>query len=744
MNTTTAPAPNVISTTYPVGGMTCAACATSVESMLQAQPGVVSASVSYANRSVALQYEAGKTNFNRLQQAIKQIGYELLANAETAAEREQQHYQQLKVRTVWALLLSLPVISIGMFFHHGFPASNWLMLGLTAPVVFWCGRDFFTSGFQKALHGSANMDTLVALSTGVAFLFSAFNTIYPEFFRSRGLMPQVYFESAAAIITFILIGKLLEERARKGTSAALKKLIGLQPKTVKVLQADATEVEIPIEQVQTGDLIRIRPGEKIPVDGVVSRGESYVDESMLSGEPLALHKTVNDPVFTGTLNQKGGLEITALKTGSETMLAQIIETVQKAQASKPPVQKLADQISAVFVPVVLVLAAISFVAWYASGIPNNVTFGLQAFITVLIIACPCALGLATPTAIMVAVGKGAENGILIKDARSLETAHKVNAVVLDKTGTLTKGQPEAEAFIWLQPGIDQQEVKSAVLAIEQQSEHPLAAAIIRKLIAEKARAVATQQFGSITGKGVEALINGRHYRIGNQALLIEYGIPIPERVQQLAAGQTEQAKTLIYVSRDQEIIALIPVTDPIKETSAQAVRVMEQMGLQVHLLTGDNHQTAQAIARQAGISRIAAGVLPTGKAAYVQELQQQGLTVAMVGDGINDSPALALADLGIAMGQGTDIAMEAADLTLMQSDLRYITKAIRLSRATVATIRQNLFWAFIYNLIGIPIAAGVLYPLNGYLLNPMLAGAAMALSSVSVVTNSLRLRTQRI
>lgn len=737
---TTAIAPETISTTYPVGGMTCAACAVSVESMLQAQPGVLSASVSYANRSVAVRLDPNQTNFKQLQKAVKQIGYELIANPETADTQEKEHYRQLKIRTIWAGILSLPVITIGMFFHHGFPGSNWLMLAFTAPVVFWFGRNFFVSSFKKALHGTANMDTLVAISTGVAFLFSAFNTIYPQFFLDRGLTPQVYYESAAAIIAFILLGKLLEERARKGTSAALKKLIGLQPKKVKILKPDLTEIEVPIEEVQPGDRIRIRPGEKIPVDGVVKTGESFVDESMLTGEPLALHKKVNDRVFTGTLNQKGGLEIIADRTGSETMLAQIIQTVQNAQSSKPPVQKLADKISAVFVPVVLLIALLSFLGWYFLATENNITLGLQAFITVLIIACPCALGLATPTAIMVAVGKGAENGILVKDAQSLEIAHKVNAIVLDKTGTLTKGQPEAEAFIWLTKNINQDEVKQAVLAIEQQSEHPLAEAIVRKLSTERTLSAVIEAFRSYTGKGVQALVNGQQYSIGNLPLLTDFGIPTPETMLQLASAQTTLAKTLIYVAKEQQVVALIPVTDPIKDTSALAVKDLQQAGLDVYLVTGDNQPTAEAIAHQAGIKNVAAEVLPTGKADFIVKLQQKGLTVAMVGDGINDSPALAQADLGIAMGKGTDIAIEAAGLTLMQSDLRYISKAIQLSRNTVATIRQNLFWAFIYNLIGIPVAAGVLYPVNGYLLSPMLAGAAMALSSVSVVTNSLRLR----
>ncbi|QNF33534.1 copper-translocating P-type ATPase [Adhaeribacter swui] len=743
MNATATLAPDAITATYPVDGMTCAACAASVESMLQAQPGVVSAAVSYANRSVAVSIEPGKTNFTQLQKAVRQIGYDLLANPETAEELEKQHYARLKKRTWGAFICALPVIVISMFFHEGFPGSNWLLLALTTPVVMWFGRDFFVSGFKKARHGTANMDTLVALSTGVAFVFSAFNTIYPQFMRQQGLEPQVYFESAAAVIAFILLGKLLEERARRGTSAALKKLIGLQPKKVKILQADLTEIEIPIEEVQAGDRIRIRPGEKIPVDGVVKEGESFVDESMLTGEPLALPKKANDRVFTGTLNQKGSLEIVAQKTGSETMLAQIIQTVQKAQASKPPVQKLADQISAVFVPVVLVLALLSFGIWYFFGPNNSLTFALQAFVTVLIIACPCALGLATPTAIMVAVGKGAENGVLVKDAQSLETAHQVNAVVLDKTGTLTKGKPEAEAFIWLVRA-NQVEIKEAVLAIESRSEHPLAEAITRKLNQEEVEKVELTQFTSITGQGVQAKVKDHLFRIGNRAFLLDSGVIISAEAAQIAEKQTKLAKTLVYVAADQELVALIPVTDPIKETSAQAVQELQHLGLQVYLLTGDNAQTAEAIARQTNISNVAAGILPTGKADYVKQLQQKNLVVAMVGDGINDSPALAQADLGIAMGHGTDVAMETAGLTLMQSDLRYIAKSIKLSRATVRTIRQNLFWAFIYNLIGIPIAAGVLYPVNGYLLNPMLAGAAMALSSVSVVANSLRLRQKTL
>ena len=734
----------IVRDTFPVNGMTCASCAVSVESMLKAQPGVAEANASYANRSVEIQYQPEVIAFKNLQKAVNQIGYELLPNTETTAEEleqaEKQHYNTLKKRTLAAFLLTLPVVVIGMFFHHGFPGSNLIMMVLTAVVIFWLGRDFFVNGFKKARHLSANMDTLVALSTGVAFLFSAFNTLYPQYFASRGLTPQVYFESAAAIIAFILTGKLMEERARTGTSAALKKLIGLQPKTVRVIRPDQGETEIPISQVQPQDRIVIRPGEKIPVDGVVHRGESFVDESMISGEPLAVGKKPGDAVFAGTLNQKGSFELAAQKTGSDTLLAQIIKTVQQAQASKPPVQKLVDKIAGIFVPAVILIALLSFAVWYFSGIENNQTYALQALITVLIIACPCALGLATPTAIMVGVGKGAENGILIKDAQSLETAHKVTAIVLDKTGTLTKGKPEAEELIWADNVPDKAEIAQAILAIETQSEHPLADAITRKLRSETISSVSTDAFTSITGQGVKATVERLTYYLGNQKLMAGAQLTFPDTLRTLAQEQAALAKTVIYIGREKQVVGILPVTDPVKETSAEAVRNLQQMGLHVHLLTGDTMQTAQAIAKSVNITEVAAEVLPTEKAAYIQKLQAQGNIVAMVGDGINDSPALAQADIGLAMGKGTDIAMESADMTLMQSDLRHIVTAMRLSRATVRVIKQNLFWAFIYNLIGIPVAAGVLYPFFGFLLNPMLAGAAMALSSVSVVTNSLRLR----
>ncbi|MDX5442179.1 MAG: heavy metal translocating P-type ATPase [Hymenobacteraceae bacterium] len=734
--------------TFAIGGMTCASCAVSVESMLKTVPGVQDASASYANQSATVTYDPEQVQVKELQKAVKQVGYELIVEedptGEAAREREEASYKELRKRTIMAFVLAIPVIIIGMFFHGGFPGSDWISMLLTAPVLFWFGREFFKNAVKQARHFSANMDTLVALSTGVAFAYSAFNTIYPEFMLERGFHPAVYYESAAAIVAFILTGKMLEERAKANTSTALKKLIGLQPKTVRILLPDNTEQEVKIEDVLPGARILIRPGEKIPVDGKVLTGESFVDESMISGEPVAVTKKEGDTVFAGTINQKGSFELSAEKTGSATMLAQIIKMVQQAQASKPPVQKLVDRIAGIFVPVVIVIALISFVIWYFSGVDENMTFALQALITVLIIACPCALGLATPTAIMVGVGKGAENGILIRDAQSLEKAYKANAVVLDKTGTITEGKPVAEEIIWQQPGLPVEQLQKVIYSMERQSEHPLAEAIITKLKTAGATSVSITDFDSITGRGVKANLDGKTYYIGSRHLLTESGITVTEAQLQEAKALAEKAKTVIYFADEQQLLALITVSDPIKETSAEAVKTLQEMGLEVHLLTGDNWQTAKAVAAQAGIEHVQAEVMPQDKAAYVKQLQQLGKTVAMAGDGINDSPALAQADIGIAMGRGTDIAIESADLTLMQSDLRHMAGAIKLSAATIRTIKQNLFWAFIYNLIGIPIAAGLLYPFFGFLLSPMIAGAAMALSSVSVVTNSLRLKSVKL
>jgi Cu2+-exporting ATPase len=744
--TVNTPTRQTLKKSLPVTGMTCAGCAASVESMLKSHPGVVEVNVNFANNSALVEYTPD-TPLPELQKLLRSVGYDLII-AETEASQEQleaqkeQAYQTLKRKTIWAGLLSLPVVVIGMFLHH-LPSASWLMLAFTTPVVFWFGRGFFVNAFKQARHLQANMDTLVALSTGIAFAFSTFNTFYPQFWLSRGLEPHVYYEAAAVIIAFILLGKFLEERAKSRTSSAIKNLMGLQPKSVKVLR-DGVEQEIPIEQVEVDDVLVIRPGEKIPIDGRVLAGSSFIDESMISGEPVAVEKKTGDRVFTGTINQKGSLQVAAEKVGSETLLAQIIRLVQEAQGSKAPVQKLTDKVAGIFVPVVIGIALLSFAVWLVLGGDDALTHGLLALITVLIIACPCALGLATPTAIMVGVGRGAENGILIKDAQSLETAHKLNAIVLDKTGTITKGQPEVAELIWAAPPAERAELAAVMLAIESQSEHPLAEAVSRHLQAEGAGATSLSSFESVTGLGVTATRAGTSYVLGNQRLLEQHGVQIGEGLQAKAARLKEEARTVIYFAKEKELKALVAISDTIKESSAQAIRDLQRMGIEVYMLTGDNAQTAAAVARQVGIQEYRAEVMPSDKADFVQELQRQGKVVGMVGDGINDSQALAQADVGIAMAKGTDIAMDVAKVTLMHSDLNHIPRAIRLSRATVRTVRQNLFWAFIYNLIGIPIAAGALYPVWGFLLDPMLAGAAMALSSVSVVTNSLRLKQAKV
>jgi len=596
------------------------------------------------------------------------------------------------------------------------------------------------NAFKQAKYGKANMDTLVALSTGIAYAFSVFNTLYPQFWHSRGLHAHVYFEASAVVIAFILLGKLLEERAKASTSSAIKKLMGLQPKTVTVVHANNHTMEIPVGQVKVDDTILVRPGEKIPVDGVVTQGNSFVDESMISGEPMPVEKTTGEKVFAGTINQKGGFQFRAEKVGGETLLAHIIKMVQEAQGSKAPVQKLVDKIAGIFVPVVIGIAILSFIAWQLLGGDNALTQGLRALVTVLVIACPCALGLATPTAIMVGVGKGAENNILIKDAESLEQGYKVNAVVLDKTGTITEGKPAVTDIVWNNDAENNLLNRSIIYVLEKQSEHPLAEAVADHFEKDATSNIKLQNFESITGQGVKASYDNQTWFIGNKRLMEENKIQTNNHLAAKASQLQEDAKTVVYFSDDKNVHAVIAIADKIKETSVSAVKKLLQRGIEVYMLTGDNQHAAEAIARKVGITSYKAEVLPSQKAAFVKELQQQGKVVAMVGDGINDSHALAQADVSIAMGKGSDIAMDVAKITLITSDLNSIPKALKLSQRTVKAIRQNLFWAFIYNLIGIPIAAGILFPFNGFLLNPMIAGAAMALSSVSVVSNSLRLK----
>ncbi len=725
--------------TIPVLQMTCASCAVSVESMIKAQPGVVHAAVNYAAATLSVEYLPNLTGPEALRAAAQSIGYDLLLDdssrqAETLENIHQKNYRQLVIRTLGAGILSLPVVIIGMFFMD-MPFANEIMWVLATPVVLWFGKSFFVNAWKQARHRSANMDTLVALSTGVAYLFSVFNTVYPQFWHARGLHGHVYFEAASVVIAFILLGKLLEERAKGNTSFAIKKLMGLQPKTVTIVHEGGHSMEIPIERVNPGDNLLVKPGEKIAVDGQVISGSSYVDESMLTGEPVAVLKNEGTKVFAGTINQKGSFQYRADKVGAETLLAQIIRTVQDAQGSKAPVQKLVDTIAGIFVPVVILIAIISFAAWYFLGGDNGFTQGLLALVTVLVIACPCALGLATPTAIMVGVGKGAERGILIKDAESLELARKVNVVVLDKTGTITEGKPVVTHLTWLN-GTDNE--KSALFSLEKQSEHPLAEAMVTFLTGASLLPVA--EFVSITGKGVKGLVAGKTYYAGSISLMDENNISIDNTLATDAATWAAESRTVVWFADSTKALAVAAIADRVKQTSVEAVRQLQQAGIEVHMLTGDSASTAKLIAQAVGISHYQAEVLPEGKAAYVRQLQASGKTVAMVGDGINDSTALAQADVSVAMGKGSDIAMDVAKMTIISSDLTKLPDAIRLSRQTVATIRQNLFWAFIYNIIGIPLAAGVLYPFTGFLLNPMIAGAAMALSSVSVVSNSLRLK----
>ena len=731
-----------VKATFPVLGMTCASCANSAQSIVKSEPGVVDASVNFATGNLAVEYLPNMTDARKLQKAVQSIGYDLLVEDETKRQEtleaiHEKKFKKLKTKTIWAIILSLPVVVIGMFFMN-MPYADPIMWALSTPVVLWLGRDFFINAWKQAKHRSANMDTLVALSTGIAYLFSVFNMLFAGFWQQRGLEAHVYFEAASVIIAFILLGKLLEEKAKGNTSSAIKKLMGLQPKTVIVVQADGTEKQTAIEAVQKGDIIFVKPGEKIAVDGMVTSGSSYVDESMLSGEPVPVLKKENEKVFAGTINQKGSFQFEAVKVGKETMLAQIIKMVQAAQGSKAPVQKLVDKIAGIFVPVVIGIAILTFILWIILGGDNGVVHGLLAAVTVLVIACPCALGLATPTAIMVGVGKGAEKGILIKDAESLELAKKVNAIILDKTGTITEGRPQVTGMKWLN---DNDAAKDILLSIEKQSGHPLAEAVVKHF--GDLSPTAITDFESLTGRGASARAGTMIYYAGNRRLLDEKGIRIDASFLEKAAAWSLASKTVIWFADEQQALGVFAIADQIKHTSQQAIQTLKQAGIEVYMLTGDNEATAAAIARQTGINAYKAEVLPEQKAAFVKQLQAQGNTVAMVGDGINDSTALAQADVSIAMGKGSDIAMDVAKMTIISSDLNKIPEAIQLSRQTVATIRQNLFWAFIYNVIGIPVAAGILYPVNGFLLNPMIAGAAMALSSVSVVTNSLRLKWKR-
>ncbi|MBQ2980113.1 MAG: cadmium-translocating P-type ATPase [Bacteroidaceae bacterium] len=731
---------DIVTATFPVLNMACAACSAAVEQTLQKQKGVAEATVNLAAAQARVVYDARVTSPRKLAKAVKSAGFVLVEpsdnNADVVAGYHRDKARRWRVRMVGSLLFFLPLMVLSMYMPN-IPYLHYILWALATPVLFGFGIDFFKGAWQQACHGRANMDTLVAVSTSVAYIFSVFNTLFPEYWLQRGLEPHVYFEASAGIIAFVSIGKMLEERAKDNTTAAISKLMGLQPNEVVRVAPSGDMETIAIASVVVGDCLVARPGERIAVDGVVDRGMSYVDESMLTGEPMPISKQSGDTLYAGTLNGKGVLYYVARKTGDATLLSQIIRVVQDAQGSKAPVQRLVDKVASVFVPVVMSIAIIAFVVWLLVGGEGAFSHALMAFVTVLVIACPCALGLATPTAITVGIGKAAQQGILIKNADALESACRVTAIVLDKTGTITEGRPAVVHSRW----DDETVAKRVLYAVEKHSEHPLAQAIVAHLHIDEVCAVT--DFESLPGRGVKASVDTVRYFIGNRRLLEELGIAIPDDWQEEACRWEKEANSVVWLASTERVMAVLAISDPLKATSQQAVAHLHAEGLKVYMLTGDNASTAHAVAHNVGIEYVEAGVLPEQKAGFVKSLQEQGEVVAMIGDGINDSAALAQADVSIAMGQGSDIAMDVAGMTIISSDLTHIAQAIHISRQTVTTIRQNLFWAFIYNIVGIPIAAGVLYPVCGFLLNPMIASAAMALSSVSVVSNSLRLKWKK-
>ena len=733
---------NIRTETYAVDGMSCASCAMIVEDTLKKMNGVTSVHVNFATQQGTISFDSVTTSKELLQKAVQASGYDLIIASEkslqdTSDDLQKAHIQKLKFQTIAALALAFPVALIGMFFMD-MPYGNYIMLVLTTPVLTVIGFHFYKNAWKQLLHARANMDTLIAVSTGVAFIFSIFNTFYPQFWYNKGMHPHVYYESAAIIVAFVCLGKWMEEKAKSGTSAAIKKLIGLQVKTVRIITVSGDEKEIASSAICIDDIVVVKPGEKIAVDGIVTNGTSYIDESSITGEPVPAFKQQESIVFAGTINQQGVLFYKAVKVGDQTLLAQIIHLVQQAQGTKTLVQKRVDKIAAVFVPIVILISMLTWLVWLFVGGENAFSQGLLAAISVLVVACPCALGLATPTAIMVGIGKGAENNILIKDAESLEQAREITAVVLDKTGTITEGKPGVIECLWKE-GIDATFYSPVLYALENTSTHPLAEAVVTYLNAFKFSNITLTDIKNIPGKGIRVQYNNEMYLVGNQILLDEYSINISDLFVSKITQWEMLSYTIIYFSNSTEILAVIAVSDKIKEHSKEAVIQLKNSGIAVYMLTGDTSYAAKSIAEQAGIALYKGDMLPNDKYNFIIDLQKQGKNVAMVGDGINDSQALAQANVSIAMGKGSDIAIDIAKITLLTSDLLAIPKTIRLSSATVKIIRQNLFWAFIYNVIGIPVAAGILYPIWGITMDPMLASAAMALSSVSVVSNSLRL-----
>jgi Cu+-exporting ATPase len=725
-----------------IQGMSCASCAVSIERALGQVPGVTAQTVNFASEQAIVQGDPRLVSPQALIRAVEQAGYRAHLLQDDWQPLEPTDPERIAQRAAIGVGISTALLvgSLPMMLGREIPGlplqDPWLQLLLTIPVQFWVGQPFYRGAWAAWRRRTADMNTLVALGTSAAFFHSLFATLFPDFFHRQGLHPEVYYEVAAVVVTLVLVGKWMEQRAKAQTSEAIHKLMGLQPKTARVIR-QGVEQEIPIGEVQVGDCIRVRPGEKVPVDGVILEGSSAIDESMVTGESLPVVKSVGDEVIAATLNQTGSFVMKAQRVGKDTLLAQIVRLVQEAQGSKAPIQQVADRVTSWFVPAVIGVAAVTFGLWW--GLAGKPTLALVNAVGVLVIACPCALGLATPTSIQVATGRGAELGILVKRPESLEVlAHRLATVVLDKTGTLTAGRP-AVTDIWT-PASSPLGLLRLAAAAEQYSEHPLARAVVQKAEAEGIALPPAQNFQARVGEGIEAWVEGQPVRVGRLSWLQAMGIPGHPASKERAQAWENEGKTVIGVAQGESFLGLLAIADPLKPTSAEAVQQLHQMGLEVVMLTGDNPTTAQAIARQVGIRRVIAQVRPEQKAALIRQLKRPRGRVVMVGDGLNDAPALAEADVGIAMGTGTDVAMATGDITLVSGDLRGVAAAIQLSRATLANIRQNLFFAFIYNVLGIPIAAGALYPFTGWLLNPMLAGAAMAFSSVSVVANALRLR----
>ncbi|MBD1937473.1 heavy metal translocating P-type ATPase [Microcoleus sp. FACHB-68] len=741
--------------TLKLRGMSCASCASAIEEAIKSVPGVVECQVNFAMEQTTIEYDSNQTNLTQIQQAVDDAGYSALPvqeqelvtgedDAEKAARLAESQDLQRKILvggiiSVVLVLGSLPaMLGLNLPLIPAWLHNPWLQLLLTLPVQFWGGKSFYVNAWKALKRHTATMDTLVALGTSAAFFYSVFATIFPRFFTSQGLMPDVYYEPAAVIITLILLGRHLENRARGQTSDAIRQLIGLQAKTARLIR-DNQEFDVPIEEVKIGDVVLVRPGEKIPVDGEIIEGYSTIDEAMVTGESVPVKKQPADEVIGSTINKTGSFKFRATRVGKDTVLAQVVKLVQQAQGSKAPIQRLADQVTRWFVPAVIAIAIATFIIWF--NVMGNLTLATIATVGVLIIACPCALGLATPTSVMVGTGKGAENGILIKDAASLELAHTIQTIVLDKTGTLTQGKPTVTDFVTVSGTANQNELKLLRLAasVERNSEHPIAEAVVRYAKSQEVTLTNVEDFEAIAGSGVQGIVSGRLVQIGTQRWMEELGINTKSLEQHQVIWEAS-GTTVIWIAIDEEIEGIMAIADALKPSSPGVVRALQKLGLEVVMLTGDNWQTAEAIAGEVGIKRVFAQVRPDQKAAKIQAIQREGKVVAMVGDGINDAPALAQADVGIAIGTGTDVAIAASDITLISGDLQGIVTAIQLSHATIQNIRQNLFFAFIYNVAGIPIAAGVLFPVFGWLLNPIIAGAAMAFSSVSVVTNALRLR----